>query len=211
MLSLSFKLYNQESKKPVVNETLHSIQNLVLSEKNVQFCWVPSHVGIPGNEQADRAARDILNSSQQVPHNYKMPYTDFIQKIKIYIMNKWKQRWGNHGGRKLKEIMPELKHIPINNMTRKDEVIFHRIRIGHTRLNHSFLTEGQRVEPVYHFCMNDNLTVKHLLLNCGNFNHYRIQDILIYGRITTIQELFDKVPPRKIIDFLRHTNLYEKM
>ena len=50
-------LQNQESKNQVVNETLHSIQVLLKAGKNVQFCWIPSHVGIIGNEKADTEAK----------------------------------------------------------------------------------------------------------------------------------------------------------
>ena len=69
--------------------------------------------------------------------------------------------------------------------------------------------EGLTVEPMCHFCNNDQLTIKHILLDCIHFNHYRMEDLYVRGGIGSIKELFDKVTFRKIIDFLKHTGLFQ--
>ena len=43
--------------------------------KSVMFCWVPSHVGIQGNEPVDALARLALNESFT---NIKIPYADLV-------------------------------------------------------------------------------------------------------------------------------------
>ena len=62
-------IYIQESKNPIMIEILDLLQDLKLSEIIVAFCWVPSHIGISGNERADVQAKAGLNRPRE-PKNY---------------------------------------------------------------------------------------------------------------------------------------------
>ena len=68
------------------------IQNILLRfhelsfKKFIIFCWIPSHVGIYGNEDADTAAKKSLSLNQS---KLKLPYTDFRSNINKYILTKW--------------------------------------------------------------------------------------------------------------------------
>ena len=126
---------------------------------------------------------------------------------------KWQQRWEmKHQERpiKLHEIMPVIGPFHLNGLKRKDEVVIHRIRIGHTRLTHKHLMESspiRRREPHCNFCYLDSSTVKHLLIDCLHFanirqNHYSARDM---------RDLFDRIPSRHIIAFLKEANLYQEI
>ena len=94
------------------------------------------------------------------------------------------------------------------NLNRRDEVIIHRLRIGHTRMTHRFLMEDplQR-EPVCNFCYGDDLTVKHIMIECQHFNRIRTN----HYRVATMRELFERVPYKHIINFLIESGLYSQI
>ena len=74
-----------------MTQILDMIQKLKSKRLTIKFCWIPSHVGIRGNEIADQRAKAALARNQTSP--YKIPYTDYIPKVKQYIKKKWQQRW----------------------------------------------------------------------------------------------------------------------
>ena len=53
----------------------------VVRSNIVIFCWIPSHIGIAGNEKADEAAKETVNLE---PSNVLIPHTDFRPNIIEY-------------------------------------------------------------------------------------------------------------------------------
>ena len=76
-------------------------------------------------------------------------------------------------GNKLYKFNPEMRPFYINGLKRKDEVVIHRIRIGHTRLTHRHLMEDRPVPRCFYCNSDDILSVKHLLIECLHFANIR--------------------------------------
>ena len=53
-----------------IQDMLHKIE---IDQKGYSFMWVPEHVGIHGNEVADRAAKETLKKE---PIDDLMPFSD---------------------------------------------------------------------------------------------------------------------------------------
>ena len=107
---------NQISRNPLMIDILDSLQKFKKREINIEFCWVPSHVGIQGNHIADDNAKAGLEEDQTA--YFKFPYSDYIPKIKTFIREKWQQRWDykhlNDRPIKLHDILPELSPFYMN-------------------------------------------------------------------------------------------------
>ena len=140
-----------------------------------------------------------------------MPFKDYVPKVRDFIRRKWQQRWDDNfinRGNKLYEIMPSIKAFETFNLSRKDEVIIHRIRIGHTRLTHRYLMEDPlKRQPVCNFCYLDDLTIKHIFVDCLHFHNIRRH----FFRVPDMRCLFEQVPLRTIIAFLKSANLYDQI
>ena len=79
------------------------------------------------------------------------------------------------------------------------------LRIGQTRITHSYLLK--REEPPYCFGCDTLYTVRHFLLECGDFSHIRNR----YFHVDTIKQLFNDVPIDNVFFFLKEINLLNKL
>ncbi|XP_026829936.1 uncharacterized protein LOC113563074 [Ooceraea biroi] len=144
--------------EPVVEEILNRTASLEHQNEIIIFIWIPSHIGIKGNEQADKAAKKALSLQQQ---DHLISHNDLIRSLKNNITNTWNQQWLN---------LPTTKlHTARNNIYEKtpllphriDQVILTRLRIGHTRVTHSYIIKKIPQELCNH-CRTP-LTVPHIL------------------------------------------------
>ena len=116
------------------------------------FCWVPSHVGIQGNERVDELARLALNEPYT---NIKIPYTDLLYYVKLHLRKNWQFFWDRQVQSKLHIVHPELGLWPHSSQERRrDELILCRLRIGHAYFTGTFSVEilHQSVSVVKSIC-----------------------------------------------------------
>ena len=126
------------------------------------MCWIPSHIGVRGNERADSAAKAALDLR---PDNICIPYTDLKPQINKLFFAKWQQRWNNNINNKFFQITPTLG--PAFRKSRKEQVIISRLRISHTKLTHSFVLKQE--QPSQCSTCQTPYTIKDVLVECGAF------------------------------------------
>ena len=143
---------------PVCRATLHKINQLKDRNKHVRLCWVPSHVGIGGNEEADGAAEAAARRREEyIPVHYR----DWYPHIRQVIIDKWNNQWQESRQKmcEVKEKVGEWKKIKVS---RREEIVLNRLRSGHTCLTQGYLMEreGVQVPPICHYCNNALMTVE---------------------------------------------------
>ena len=67
-----------------IKRKIFQFQNRNLNTK-LKFYWIPSHIGIEGNEIADNLAK---RASETQPNQIKIPWTDIVSRYKKYFDEK---------------------------------------------------------------------------------------------------------------------------
>ncbi|GFR18568.1 RNase H domain-containing protein [Trichonephila clavata] len=125
------------------------------------------HAAITGNELDDTAARSATGSSERFP----IPYSDLKSCFRQKLQSVWQSNWDQQTENKLHSVMPVLAPTVPSSSNRREQVIWTRLHLGHTRLTHRHLLFGE--PPPYCEICNVPLSVKHILCDCPYSNHLK--------------------------------------
>ena len=140
--------------------------------KKIVFVWVPGHIGIHGNEAADRATEEALNTELTAG---LIPFSDLKPLTAKYVYEVWQKERDETGlvSNKFHESLQKLsdKLFSFCN-TRKEKTVLNWLHIGHSYFTHSFILRKEEA-PVCVAC-NTVLTVfKHILIECDDLLEVR--------------------------------------
>ena len=176
---------------------------------SITLCWIPGHIGLKGNEEADKAAKEAVTFPKLTEH---VPIEDIKIYVRNVVNNKWQEEWMNNPqSNKLKEIKETVKVWKSSNQNkRREEVILTRLRLGHTNITHSFLMcMPHNPLPLCNICQVQ-LTVKHILVECRKYSLFR--NILF--RTPTLKGILSENPrfsALNIFKFLKIYKLFDKI
>lgn len=168
-LSSLLALSNPNSKNPVIV----NIQRILSqSPQPISFLFVHSHIGVTGNDAADEEAKLALDL--RCPTDMSTGLYDLKRLVSNHLKTMRQNEWVNlDPGNKLKK---HYRECPTNmnqiSMKRKDFTVLSRLRIGHTKLTHSYLFKTPHILPQCEDC-NVDLTIDHIVLDCNKFSSVR--------------------------------------
>jgi len=135
---------------------------------DIVMVWVPSHIGIPGNEQADLLAnRGSTRTAVNISCHLEL--SEAYSDIKSYFTAKWQTRWDNGTtGSHYRAVE--------SRVTRRDRLVYRnralethsiRLRLGMCWLNACLHKIGLHSDGCCDLCKVPE-TVEHYLLDCKN-------------------------------------------
>ena len=196
-------------RNPLAKQVKYMFHKLYDDGLNVELCWIPAHIGIKGNEDADKAAKAAIHATRSRIH---IPVSDFFPILKQVIFHKWQMMWNETSeNNKLKQIKPIVgKWASSFQKDRRTEVVLSRLRIGHTLLTHGYLMNTQH-DPIPQCTQcRTTLTIKHILIDCPVFARQRMSS---FGN-KTLKDILSDSPTflaYPIIKFLRSCDLLNKV
>uniref|UniRef100_A0A6P7F9A6 Uncharacterized protein LOC114327050 n=1 Tax=Diabrotica virgifera virgifera TaxID=50390 RepID=A0A6P7F9A6_DIAVI len=145
---------------------------------NVNFVWIPSHIGIAGNQEVDSLAKLAVLSTEAVEIR-SIPHLDVEPVIKNLVINAWRTKW-NQSTSKLREVKHSILPWKSTPNKRLHQIILSRLRIGQTAITHEHLLESE-VKLQCYVC-DIVLNVRPILLECPLYCmerlQYKLQDTL---------------------------------
>lgn len=160
--------YSNNRSHPLVHQIRSLSWKLRKKDYEVRFLWVPSHMGIDGNEIVDSIAsnfaRDLATSNYPIFVN-DLKCMDKSQQIQI-----WQERWdSSENGRYLYSILPRINLVPwFHNTYLSRHVI---VTINRLLCNHNNCAEHlfklNLVESNLCSCGMPQ-TTNHLIFECSN-------------------------------------------
>jgi ribonuclease HI len=201
-LSCLQNIENRHLSNALVLEIVMRVQGFLSSGYRITFMWLPSHVGLAGNVAVDAAAKAALNLPIAVSN---ITYSDFKPLVNSYVATKWQQSWDAEVCNKPHGVQPRIGSASACRLPRRDEVIIHRLCIGHTHLTHSYRLKGE--SPPMCIACQVPLTVQHILIDWVDF----VLSQAKYFNATILHDIFENVNSGDVIDFIKEITLYRKL
>lgn len=163
-------LHNSKNHNSLIEKIRQQIITLERQNWTVEIAWVKAHVGIRGNETADRLAKKATINNEAETY-IKIPLSALRKSIREKTLEQWECEWQNTTkGAETKQYFPTVaqrlkQRFPITaNIT--------AMLTGHGRLKayyHRFHLTDDPTCP----CNEESQTTDHLLYRCSQFSQQR--------------------------------------
>ena len=171
-LSVVTAIKQSSSDHPTILDILVSMHQLLETGFVISLIWIPSHCNIPGNELADAEAKLAMTSNEIC--EIQLRYKEYFPILRKALRDRFNAIWAayrqNTTLKAIKDVSGKWESCIRRN--RREEVVLCRLRLGHTRLTHSFIIDREPMSQCAS-CMCP-LSVEHILVECPEFDNKRV-------------------------------------
>lgn len=157
-------------REDLVNKILLKVTKAKAQGVEIDLMWVPSHIGIRGNERADELAKKAVNPHKHTKLKYRkwkgilnITAHEKINQIKQSVRLEWENTCQAQicSTRALLDSLPSRKPVTLPG-SRKQQALLHRLRLGGER------NLFRQKNPNYTCNCKQNMpvTTSHILLEC---------------------------------------------
>lgn len=208
---------HSESRQDILYEVLQVITKIHINGGQVTFLWVPAHVGVGGNEKADKLAKEALKKGQ-VEMQICTSKSELKSIIKEKMVQMWQKRWDTESkGRHLYQVQRSVKGPRVGGRNRREEVVLIRLRLGHCLLNKTLKLVGKHDTGLCEGCQEME-TVEHVIMGCPKYEEQRrmmrirLRECGVMGiTLRGILNMGDRTQGKILVQYLRETGLYNKI
>ena len=177
-------------------------------DNNVLLRWIPAHKGYLGNEEADKLAKrgsgDIEAQSVTLP----VPRTVWKNALRQRTHRKMRER--------LKDMPPHFRTVwrpsytkPLSNLDKNKLRAATQYLTGHCELNyHLNKYKPQSITKICPHCSMEEETINHFIGQCPMWFNRRGRFFNCY--YTSVSEIADRFPLRKIVGYICSTNRFNQ-
>lgn len=192
-----------KNRPETLNQTLLLTNNILNNGGTVTFVWIPSHVGIRGNEHADYCAREASINGDHIPLNLSV--TEAYSLITTKIKNKFQKQWteynsSNFHNKHIYPIIPPSLKVYSTNVNL--DQIYTRLKLGNSLLKAERYIDNKKCT----YC-NELETFEHVFFTCSKHKTQRQKleaELYNIGIIVINKETLLN-PPSPFEDKIRNT------
>lgn len=222
-LSLLQALKNKQKRKyrlcPLIDDIKYSVYKLKQHNSlfRIKLTWCPAHVGVAGNERADKEAKEAAESGISI--NNKVDYNQLISSLKVKYLELDKEflsylniKAGKDFFRNFSEF--DIKFFRGLSLLSRESSVIIRLVTGYAYTGYYLYRIGVRNSPACE-CGSKIQDINHIFLSCNLFENQRrllfknlinLKVFPPYSMISLLSILDDKIA-KIIIKFVHNSKI----
>ena len=140
----------------------------------VDLCWIPSHVGIQGNEMVDTLAKEAL-MLDTVNYVTLKTIPEINKLIEKRMLEEWQNVWdSSRRGRFYHKIQPIVTNdVKFSDINKLKQTSITRLRFGKCKLGDVLFMFGKRENNNCEIC-HVKEDVEHYIMNCNKYTDFQV-------------------------------------